>query len=606
MDNKNYVYKILFLFCLILLQLSNNIYAKKLYVGKVVFTGNNTFSDNALLQNMELRPSTLFSRTLFSHFKIGSDRNVLENFYRSEGFLNPSVNIEVVHEKRKKRIDLRISINEGKRVFIRSVGITPNPATGDSMGKYLQTKAGNPLRYTVINSDASKLAEMAAGKGFLKVKTIQEITIDSVEYKADVLFRVKTGPRIRVGKIDIRGLRSVKQFVVERELKFKSGDTLTSELVNRSERNLYMTRLFNFAQVKPTVGDSADTLAAFDTVTPVTVTLDQARYFTFEAGGGYGSYERITLETTASYANLFARGHTLTFDGGVSSIDQKARLIYSTPWVYTLPLQFSAGAYYERHDNLFFTVPLGFTGAFDGVTVSLGRTTERAFAYQVQFLLENVLRISAPSLDSIPSGVPDKNTQSILAYAAVDRRNDVFNPFKGYFSQISIELAGLGGARTNQFFKFVYDLRGYADVNKKLLFSSAVTLGWAKQYGSSSVVPAQDQFYGGGPRSVRGYKFNQLITTPEGQPEGGNVEIILHIIDFQFPLIWWINGAVFSDAGFIWNKLSAVNLRDLRYTAGPCLRIVTPVGLVRMDVGFRINNRGRNNTVFNFDVGRPF
>jgi outer membrane protein assembly factor BamA len=50
---------------------------------------------------MESRPSTLFTRTLFSYFKVRSDKNVLENFYRSEGFLNPSVNIKVSMKSEK-------------------------------------------------------------------------------------------------------------------------------------------------------------------------------------------------------------------------------------------------------------------------------------------------------------------------------------------------------------------------------------------------------------------------------------------------------------------------------------------------------------------------
>jgi len=77
---------------------------------------------------------------------------------------------------------------------------------------------------------------------------------------------------------------------------------------------------------------------------------------------------------------------------------------------------------------------------------------------------------------------------------------------------------------------------------------------------------------------------------------GGNFELIMHLFDFQFPLFWWFRGAIFSDAGWIWPDAKSIDLGDIRYTAGPGLRLATPIGIVRFDVGFQVQRLGKSDS----------
>jgi outer membrane protein assembly factor BamA len=173
-------------------------------------------------------------------------------------------------------------------------------------------------------------------------------------------------------------------------------------------------------------------------------------------------------------------------------------------------------------------------------------------------------------------------------------------------NEIAIELAGFGGG-TNKFMKISNDLRGYKTIDSTVLLSSALGLGYAFPYGASVSVPVQNLFYAGGPRSVRGYDLDHLVTDSAGNPIGGNVELVMHLLEIQFPLVWLIKGAVFSDAGYVWQDIRSVNLRDLKFTAGPGLRLITPIGILRFDVGFKLNRVG-NNGLFKMylDFGSAF
>jgi outer membrane protein insertion porin family/translocation and assembly module TamA len=49
-------------------------------------------------------------------------------------------------------------------------------------------------------------------------------------------------------------------------------------------------------------------------------------------------------------------------------------------------------------------------------------------------------------------------------------------------------------------------------------------------------------------------------------------------------------GAVFFfDAGNVWARSWGVDLHDLRYAIGPGLRYLTPIGPIRLDLGYQLN-----------------
>ena len=581
--------------------------ANSLHTGSVDFRGNSTFNSDTLLSLMELKPSVLFWTTPFTKFKLEGDVQAIDIFYRTRGFLFPKITSAIKIDSSGNRVDITITISEGSRVKVTSVSLSQNDVFNNYNLSSLKSTPGEPLNYNFLNFDARWLTDRLTEKGYLKALVAPALMIDSAAYTASIVYSVKPGPRILVKDVSIAGLSTVASVVVTRELTFKPGDVLTSEEISKTERKLFLTRMFNFLEITALIGDSAYLLPPGDTAVPVIISVNQADYFSIEAGIGYGSYERLYLTLLLSYSNLFHQGHTIALNSNLSGFDQRTELVYTVPWIFMIPFQLSASAYYERHDTLLFSIPLGYEGEFRGFTLSVGRPFNERLSFNFAFDYEDVLRISVPNPDSLPGSVPRKNTRSILGNLSYDRRNNVFNPSKGFWNQFTLQVAGIGGASYNQFVKFANDIRWYYTFSNNMLLSAGVVIGWESAYGASLNVPAQDQFYAGGPQSVRGFKLNELITTPSGNPKGGNVELILHVFDLQFPLFWLFYGAVFSDAGYIWQDIQSVNFSDLKITAGPALRLRTPIGMLRVDVGFQLQNLGQKDSYqINFEIGRPF
>ena len=81
------------------------------------------------------------------------------------------------------------------------------------------------------------------------------------------------------------------------------------------------------------------------------------------------------------------------------------------------------------------------------------------------------------------------------------------------------------------------------------------------------------------------------------------------------PVVTRVRGAIFVEAGNVWQDSWAMRLNDLRYDAGPGLRLDTPFGLIRLDFGYqltpldglRIDGRPQiSRWRFNFGVGEAF
>ncbi len=160
-------------------------------------------------------------------------------------------------------------------------------------------------------------------------------------------------------------------------------------------------------------------------------------------------------------------------------------------------------------------------------------------------------------------------------------------------------------------------------------------------YGNSFSLPFEKQFYSGGANSMRGW---QARTLGPGNAESydsffaipsqtGEMKLEANL-EYRFPLVWKLEGALFADAGNIWNfahqdvdpefDTGAFYLSTLPQTIaldwGLGIRVNLDFILVRIDAGFRLHDPVREagdrwlgpdrwfngNYAIHFGVGYPF
>ena len=154
-------------------------------------------------------------------------------------------------------------------------------------------------------------------------------------------------------------------------------------------------------------------------------------------------------------------------------------------------------------------------------------------------------------------------------------------------------------------------------------------------YGNSTTVPFEKQFYAGGANSMRGWQARAL--GPGGvEPwteyflipsQTGEFKMEANV-EYRFPLMWKLEGALFVDAGNIWDlrdtewlERSGFSFDTIAADWGLGIRVNLDFILVRIDTGFKVYEPCRpaderligpeqwlkgGNFAIHFGVGYPF
>jgi len=145
--------------------------------------------------------------------------------------------------------------------------------------------------------------------------------------------------------------------------------------------------------------------------------------------------------------------------------------------------------------------------------------------------------------------------------------------------------------------------------NKSQTIATRLFAGYGLAYGNSEVIPYVKQYFSGGPYSVRAFRIRSLgpgtyseeeDTNSDGTffDQTGNIRLEANV-EYRFPLFSFFKGAIFADAGNVWNSKAnpAFNGED-KFTSN----FINELGM-GTGVGLRIDVQG---FVIRFDLAAPF
>jgi len=128
-------------------------------------------------------------------------------------------------------------------------------------------------------------------------------------------------------------------------------------------------------------------------------------------------------------------------------------------------------------------------------------------------------------------------------------------------------------------------------------------------------LPASERFFAGGDTTVRGFALDRLGTNQtlnaQGFPTGGNGLLVFNV-EIRAPYWNGIGPVGFVDVGNVFGRASDVDVRDLRAAAGFGVRYLSPIGPLRVDVGFKLDPRTlqsgarERRAIFHISLGQAF
>ena len=162
------------------------------------------------------------------------------------------------------------------------------------------------------------------------------------------------------------------------------------------------------------------------------------------------------------------------------------------------------------------------------------------------------------------------------------------------------------GAEYAQYAKVDVDARYHFNFGANQKIATRIFAGYGYAYGNSTVLPFIKQYYSGGPYSVRAFNIRSLGPgTFNGELEeggsffdqSGNIRLEANI-EYRFPIFGFFKGAVFADAGNVWNTVDNPDIPNDTFSSNFISELGMGTGFgVRVDVqGF----------VIRVDLAAPF
>ena len=127
-------------------------------------------------------------------------------------------------------------------------------------------------------------------------------------------------------------------------------------------------------------------------------------------------------------------------------------------------------------------------------------------------------------------------------------------------------------------------------------------------------LPSSERFFAGGDTSIRGFELDRVgapdTISSNGYPTGGNAVLLLNG-ELRFPVWKKVGAVVFVDGGNVFRRVNEFDIGELRGSYGFGIRYHSPIGPVRVDLGFKMDRRivaGALEplTVFHFSLGQAF
>ncbi|MEW6325852.1 MAG: BamA/TamA family outer membrane protein, partial [Nitrospirota bacterium] len=199
-------------------------------------------------------------------------------------------------------------------------------------------------------------------------------------------------------------------------------------------------------------------------------------------------------------------------------------------------------------------------------------------------------------------------TSSIRLTLARDSRDFFLAPTRGSRHSIAIDYAGTALGGSNHFYKAVADSVFFFPVVWGTVVSAHGRLGYAHFTKVDGTLPVGERFFVGGIDTVRGFDFGEAGPQQNGEPIGGNKELLFNL-EYLFPLVpeAKIRGVLFFDAGRAFDFGESIRLTELRTSVGAGIRLYLPIGPIRIEWGFNLSPKpGEKGNAVEFTIGSPF
>lgn len=535
---------------------------------------------------------------LFDRLLLSADLQRIQAFYADRGYPDARVaSTELKFNARKTSVSVVVTISEGDPVSVAAVefyGFDEIPADHlEKIRNDIPLRVGRPRDRALVAASHDVALNELRDHGYPSARVATDETAGVDGKTARIVFTADPGVLAHFGtvEINIAGSKSVGENIIRRELDYKPGDSYRRSLIQNTQRRLYGLALFQFVTIETSEPNPQDASVG------TRVTLVEGKHQRVNFGVGYGTEEKGRVDAEYSHLNFFGGARTAGVHGRWSSLDRGVRLNFNQP--YFLQPHLSLGGDAQQ----WYTYTPAYTSTITGARAIVTHFSGRPMSWSVSIARERSSSSIAEAVLDDPTLTDDlialgldpttgkqEGTLGALGFDLQRSTTDkLLNPRRGYQLAVHVEEAGLLPGTFN-YYALAFDGRHFRSIGDDLVIATRLQAGNIDASSAGEThVPFSKKYFLGGPTTLRGwsrYEVSPLSTS--GIPLGGN-SFLAFSAEARATLKGSLGGVVFLDAGDVWADSAGFALNDLRYSIGPGLRYQTPVGPIRIDVGYQLN-----------------
>lgn len=531
----------------------------------------------------------------------------ISEIYREYGYFEAKARSELAWDDHHRKVDVTIRVDEGEPVRLTALEVHLTPGapldsqTLDELVAKLPVERGDVFGSRAYAEARQALLDALAERGRPGASIQGGAHVDVPRREARVEWTLDPGPLVRFGEVRLTGLEDVDPELVRRELTVAPGQPYTLSAQRESERRLRDTELFHAIAVQPERPPEAESDRNGEETWPLVVRLRERPPRSLRAAVGYGTEEQARARLSWRHRNFLGGARKLELRAEYSSLLSGGEVRFLQPHFLEPKLDLGVNGSIAYED-----VP-AFTALHEIGRLQLTRPLMGPWKLRTGYEFEyaDVIEVSADE----PEQEEVSRVSALFAGLRRDTLDDRLSPTRGTWLDLYAEPALEAIGSSASYTTLVAETRAFHQ-QWGLVFGGRLRAGSIEPMGGSGVddVPIYQRFFSGGSTSVRGYDYQSLGPRDDDNDPLGGLTLTEASVEVRLPLPWWRLSLVgFVDAGQISSRPWSFRGRDVQFGAGPGLRLGTPVGPLRFDLGFPLNPRPDDASFrIHFAVGQAF
>lgn len=638
-------------------------------IKQINIVGNEVFTDAQLLEKIELTYDSpwwnFMAKDMYQKQTLQGDMETINSYYLNRGYLRYKVDsTQVSMTPNKEAVYITLNVTEGETYNISEVDFI-----GDMAGFERTIRAINPLQKDQLynGAEVTYTEEVISkflgryGYAYPKVTTIPDIDDETKTVKLSI--SVDPGKRVYVNRINFTGNHVTADNVLRREMRQMEGAWLSNSVVESSKSWLMRLPYLESVEFETKQLDGEDDLVDID------FSVKEMPSGSFNAGVGYGSETKLSINAGVTQNNFLGTGDQLGFNIAKNYYQKSATISYTDPYFTVDAVSLGGQIYYNEYDagnanlveynNKTFGVGLnwGFpVNEYLRLNFGVGWKYNQISQLQAYDQIQEFYDIYADPND--PDGQLEFKTLDLNVGLSRTTLNRGTFPTSGSQQRLSAKMTS--PKSDLQYFKLNYDAKFYYPLtrNQKWSLLSRLQLGYANGYGqvdgNDQLLPFWENFSAGGSDTLRGFENNTIgpraiYRTPQTIPGGcclspdndsigvsyrsvgGNTMALLGIelivptpfLDESFANS--VRSSIFWDAGNVWDTEFNIddysNVSDFeqsklddysdpfrfRSSAGLSIQWISPMGPMIFSFARAIREEeGDDMSFFSFNIGQTF